>query len=266
MSRGLSLLANFTWSASRDDMPQATRVGNTEDLNAGESYVYPIYPANATGVPAGATNPDYKALDRGRSDIDKPYALSFSYVYELPKLDNGNRALKSVVNGWRTSGLVQHHSGDTLTAYMGSDNSATGVGQDRAQQDFTKPAYLKKVGAGDCPAGKPCVAWLNNAAFSVPVNTGAGTGYGNVVKGSLRGPGYTNWDGAVIRTFPVFRGSSMEFRAEYFDLLNHANLKNPNTTNPIGSSTSFGTITSTLTDFYSIQAAREAQFSLKYTF
>jgi Carboxypeptidase regulatory-like domain len=266
MSHGLSLLANYTWSKALDDMPQATRVGNSEDLNAGASYVYPLYPSNATGIPAAAMVPDFKALDRGLSDVDKPQAISFSYMYALPKMHSGNGALKQVVNGWRTSGLIQHHSGDSLTAYMGTDNSSTGLSQDRALQDFTKPAYLKSAGAGDCQAGKSCVAWLNPAAFSVPANTGAGTGFGNVVKSTLRGPGYTNWDGAVIRTFPIWRETNLEFRAEYFDLLNHAELNNPNVSNPVGSSTSFGTITSTVSDFYGTQMSRQAQFSLKYSF
>jgi hypothetical protein len=269
MSHGLSLLFNYTWSKSLDDMPQATRISNTEDLNAGESYVYPVYPKNMTvpaslltNAPNAAWAPaDYKALDRGRSDIDKPHALSFSYVYLLPKMNNGNRIVKYAVNGWRTSGLIQHHSGDSLTAYMGSDQSATGLSQDRAQQDFTKPAYSKQAnGVGDCAAGKLCVNWLNSAAFSVPANTGAGTGYGNVVKGSLRGPGYTNWDGAVMRTFPVYRGSNMEFRAEYFDVLNHTELSNPSVSNPVSSSTSFGTITGTQ------GGPRIAQFSMKVIF
>jgi hypothetical protein len=260
MSRGLSLLANYTWSKSLDDLPQATRVSNTEDLNAGESYVYPLYPANATGIPAAAQVANIKALDHGRSDIDKPQAISVSYVYALPKLNNGNRMLRYAANGWRTSGLIQRHSGDSLTAYMGTDNSLTGLSQDRAQQDFTKPAYSKQSGTGDCPAGKSCVNWLNNAAFSVPAQTGPGTGFGNVVKGSLRGPGYTNWDGGVIRSFPVYRETNIEFRAEYFDLLNHTELSNPSVSNPISSSTSFGTITTTY------NGPRIAQFSLKYTF
>jgi hypothetical protein len=269
MSKGLSMLLNYTWSKSLDDMPQATRVGNTEDLNAGESYVYPVYPKNMT-IPASIltnapnatwTPSDYKALDRGRSDIDKPHALSFSYVYLLPKMHNGNKAVKYVVNGWRTSGLIQHHSGDSLTAYMGSDQSATGLSQDRAQQDFTKPAYSRdNGGTGDCAAGKLCINWLNSQAFSVPANTGAGTGYGNVVKGSLRGPGYTNWDAAAMRTFPVYRGSNLEFRAEYFDVLNHTELSNPSVSNPISSSTSFGTITGTQ------GGPRIAQFSMKFLF
>jgi hypothetical protein len=262
MQHGLSLLANYTWSKSLDDMPQATRVSNTEDMNPGESYVFPIYPTNATNVPAAAIVPDVKALDRGLSDIDHPNALSISYVYELPKLHGGNLLLRGLVNGWRTSGLIQYHSGDSLTAYMGTDNSLTGLSQDRAQRNFTLPAYSKQAGnVGDCQAGKICVNWFNSAAFSVPANTGPGTGFGNVVKGSLRGPGFTVWNGALVRTFPIFRESDMEFRMEYFDVLNHTILNNPAVNNPISSSTTFGTITSE-----NSAGPRIGQFALKYVF
>ena len=247
MSHGLSLLFNYVYSSAFDNMPQATRVSNTEDLNAGESYVYPVYPAIASNMPAGAyAFPDYKALDRGRSDIDKPHVISISYVYELPKLHNGNTILKQFVNGWRTSGLIQHHSGDSLTVYTGTDNSGTGLSQDRGQRDYTQPAYLEGLNvAGNCPVWNPaspkfCRNWLNSSAFSVPVNTGAGTGFGNVIKGSLRGPGYTNWDTAVIRSFAVYRDVKIDFRAEYFDVLNHTELNNPNVT---VTNSAFGTVT-----------------------
>jgi hypothetical protein len=260
MSHGLSFLFNYTWSKSYDDMPQATRVGNTEDLNAGASYVYPLYPANAVGVPAAAYVSDIKALDRGLSDIDHPHAISFSYMYGLPKMHSGLHALNYVANGWRTTGLIQHHSGDALTAYTGTDNSLTGLTQDRAQRDFSKPAYASQGGTGDCPTTKSCVNWLNSSAFSIPPNTGPGTGFGNVTKGTLRGPGYTNWDAAVIRSFSAFRETNFEFRVEYFDVLNHTELSNPSLTNPIASSTSFGTITGTQ------GGPRIGQFSLKYLF
>jgi len=260
LSHGLSVLANFTWSKSYDDMPQATRVSNTEDLNAGESYVYPVYPQGAANIPAAAYVSDIKALDRGLSDIDHPIAISVSYVYNLPKLRNGNSVLKYIVNGWSTTGLIQHRSGESLTAYMGSDQSLTGLGQDRAQENFSLPAYSRDAsGAGDCPLTKSCVNWLNNAAFSVPPNTGVGTGFGNVVKGSLRGPGQTVWHAAVVRSFRIAGERSVQFRAEYFNILNHTLLNNPSVSNPVGSSTSFGTITST-------GDPRIAQFALKYVF
>jgi len=256
---GFSILGNFTWSKSYDDMPQATRVNNTEDLNAGSSYVYPDYPQGAANMPAGAYVSDIKALDRGLSDIDHPIAISVSYVYELPQLHGGNSVLKYIVNGWSTSGLIQRHSGDALTAYMGTDNSLTGLSQDRALENFSLPAYSRDANnAGDCPA-KTCINWLNNAAFSVPAVSVAGTGYGNVVKGSLRGPGQTVWHGAVVRSFRIAGERSVQFRAEYFNLLNHTLLKNPAVNNPVASSTGFGTITAA-------NDPRIAQFALKYVF
>jgi hypothetical protein len=255
-SKGLSLLFNYVYSSAFDDMPLSTRVGNQEDLNAGASYVFPIYPTNGTvNMPAGAyAGPanggfkDYKGLDRGRSDFDHPHVISASYTYEFPKLHNGNEIVKQVVNGWRTSGLVQHHSGEVLTAYAGADESLTGLGQDRAVRDFTQSTYAPGRGIqaitswGNCAVGKYCRQWLNPAAFSAPVSTAgaAGTGYGNVIKGSLRGPGYTNWDSTLTRTFAVYRSVKVDFRAEYFNVLNHTQLGNPNTT---VTSTAFGTIT-----------------------
>ena len=261
-SHGLSLMANYTWSRSYDDMPQATRVSNTEDVNPGESYVYPLYPSNATGIPAGASVPDIKALDRGVSDIDHPQALSISYVWAPPKLNNGFRVLRAIVNDWRTTGAIQTHSGDALTEYTGTDNSSTGLSQDRAQRDFNQSAYLKnKAGGGDCPTTKICENWLNPAAFSVPTNTGVGTGFGNVVKDTLRGPGFTVWNGALIRTFPVFRETNLDFQVQYFDVLNHTILNNPGTSGPLSSSTSFGTITGE-----NGAGPRIGQFALKYNF
>ena len=58
MSHGLSVLANYTWSKAMDDLPYVLGVSNDENLNAGESYVYPIYPANTTGLTPGSVVPD----------------------------------------------------------------------------------------------------------------------------------------------------------------------------------------------------------------
>jgi Carboxypeptidase regulatory-like domain len=258
MTRQLSLMLNYTWSKTFDDFPQNTRVSNTQDLNAGMSYVYPLYPDNATNIPADARVPDIKALDRGLSDIDHTNVLSISYVYKFPTLSTGSGAVRYLANGWRMSGLIKHRSGDVLTAYMGSDNSLTGLSQDRPNYDPGKSAYSREANnAGKCAAGKSCVNWLNNNAFSTPVNTGPGTGFGNVVKGSFRGPGVSGWDAGVMRTFPVYENTSFEFRAEYFNVLNHTILANPNTT---FTNSAFGTITATQGD------PRIAQFSLKFLY
>ena len=257
MSHNISFLANYTWSKSIDDLPYALGVSNTEDLNAGESYVYPVYPAGASTW----NPPNYKALDIGPSDFDHTGVLSFSYVVGLPTLRQGNSIVKALLNGWRTSGLVQYRTGDALTAAVGAskDVSMTGINQDRGQ--FTGlPLYTKQTGTGTCVATTAhCVNFIAPGSIVTPTNTGAnsGTGFGNVVKGSIRGPAYTNWDAAVIRSFPIFRESDLEFRAEYFDVLNHTELSDP-TLNP--TSSALGTITATT------GGPRIAQFSLKMRF
>jgi hypothetical protein len=80
-----------------------------------------------------------------------------------------------------------------------------------------------------------------------------------VQKGSLRGPAQTVWNVALVRNFRVAGERNIQFRAEYFNVLNHTVFNNPNISNPISSSTSFGTITSA-------GDPRIAQFALKYVF
>lgn len=259
MARGLSILANYTYSRAFDDLPYSLRVSNTEDLNGGESYVYPVYPPGLnTWYP-----PDYKALDRGRSDFDHPNAMSVSYVWDLPQLKTGNHVIRALANGWNTTGLIQHHSGDALTVVAASDVSLTGLNQDRGVLAPGVSPYHRGANPGNCQSGHSCVNWLSPAAFSMPANTapGTGQGFGNVVKGSIRGPGHTNWDGAAMRNFYVTHERYFQFRAEYFDLLNHTILDDPNTSTPSPGSKTFGTITGE-----NGAGPRIAQFSLKFIF
>jgi hypothetical protein len=254
MSHGLSLLLNYTWSKAMDDLPYSLGVSNDEDLNAGESYVYPVYPAGGSNwYPA-----NYKALDYGPSDFDHPNVISASYVYALPHSNFDNRAIRTVLNGWRTSGLIQHRSGDALTVTAGKDVSLTGLNQDRGERTAGSAMYTYESGKGSCSSPAFCVNWLDPSAFSLPVNSGPGTGFGNVIKGSVRGPGYTDWDAAVIRTFHIYRESNLDFRAEYFDVLNHTILNDPSTA---VSSATFGQITGENT-----AGPRIAQFSMKLLF
>jgi len=234
LSRGLSFTANYTFSKAIDTLPYLT-LNTTTSNGPGAPYVYPVY------------FPHYNALDIGPSDFDRQSVFSASYVWMFPRLSGSDRVIRAIVNGWQTTGIVQLQSGSPLTITAGSDRSQTALLQDRAQWNGQTP-----YGAGACKTGAGCKNYLNPSVFSLP-STG---NFGNVVKGSFRGPGYANWDAGLFRTFPIKEETHLEFRAEYFNVLNRDNLSNPVTA---VSSAGFGSIKGAI-------SPRIAQFSAKLLF
>ena len=233
LQHGLTILANYTWSKALDDLPVNTAVTSA---GAGNSYVLPTY------------LPNYKVLDYGPSDFDHRNVVSLSYVYATPEMHEGWRPLRYLVNGWQTSGIVQFRSGDPLTVTSGVDNSGTGLGRDRGV------LVGMPYGSQACAtATNTCKGYLNPAAFTKnPTGT-----FGNIKKGSFVGPQYMDWDMGVQRFFKVTERAQFQFRAEFFNVLNHTNFGDPTASL---SSSSFGKITGTNGD------PRIGQMSLKLAF
>jgi len=242
---GLTLLFNYTWSKALNNLPwnqAATSIG------AGNSYVYPTFV------------PNFRSLDYGPADFDHRNVSAVSYVYAVPKFLNDAPALaRYVVNDWSTSGLFQFRSGDPLTVWSSSSNvDGSGESRDRAVQ--TGPAY----GGTACTTAVNCKSFLNPASFTNPVAGNGLASFGNVDKGAFVGPRFAEWDASLARKFPIREGSYVQFRAEYFNLLNHANLGDPGTT--LGGS--FGKVTSTTPQNTAAAGnlERVAQLSLKVIF
>jgi hypothetical protein len=234
ISRTLTATANYTYSKSIDTLPYLTG-DTTPSSGPGAPYAISIY------------QPNYKSLDIGPSDFDRKHVLSGSYVWTLPRMTNGNRILRAVVNNWQTSGIVQAQSGQPITITAGSDRSGTALLADRAQWNGQQP-----YGHGACGARTRCKDYLNPAEFALPA---LGT-FGNVVKGSARGPGYFDVDAGMVRNFPIGESTAFQFRAEYFNVFNRDNLSNP--ISAVGSG-GFGSIASAI-------SPRIAQFSGKLIF
>jgi hypothetical protein len=242
---GLTLLFNYTWSKALNNLPwnqAATSIG------AGNAFVYPI------------TVPNFKSLDYGPADFDHRNVSALSYVYIVPKfLNDAPAAARYIVNGWSTSGLFQYRSGDPLTIWSGNSNvDGSGEARDRAVQ--TGPAY----GGSVCGASVNCKSFLNPASFTNPTAGSGIASFGSVKKGSFVGPGFAEWDASLARRFSISERTYLQFRAEYFNLLNHANLGDPGTT--LGGS--FGKITGSTPQNTAAAANLEriAQLSLKLVF
>ena len=234
LSHGLYFLFNYTFSKGLDNVPYAS---NNSFAQPGQSYVLPVY------------TPGYKSLDVGRSDFDRRHNLSASYLYTLPSLRTGPRYLHILTNGWNMSGIVQVSSGPPLTITSSADLSATGLLKDRA----TVIPGVQPYGPGGCShTVGPCIDYINPGAFGLPAPGTAG----NVRKGYLQAPGYTDWDTGLQKFFDITERYRFQFRAEYFNVLNHTNLSAPSSGR---SSASFGGITAS-------SDARIAQLALKFLF
>ena len=152
-----------------------------------------------------------------------------------------SRWLERLVGGWEESTIFTAATGTYSTVLDGVDNSRTGV--------TDRPNVV-----GDPRVSNPTLAkWFNTAAF---VNAPIGS-LGNAGRSIILGPGSWNVDMAFSRFFPVTERQKLDFRAEAFNVMNHARFGSPNTT--LSSQQTFGQI-------LSAGDPRILQFALKYIF
>jgi hypothetical protein len=191
--------------------------------------------------------PQDEALMWGPLNQDRRHRLTMSWVWELPGASMSGPA-RWVIGGWQWSGLMQYQSGAPFTITSGIDNSLDGIGNDRAKttgQPF------------DPPAGSDKTVWFNAAAFA---RNDLGT-FGDVGKGAYYGPSLQIWDMSLAKNFQMAGSSYVQFRADIFNVFNHANFDNPNTNVSGGG---FGRITRTIQS--ALGDPRIMQFGLKFVF
>ena len=215
-SRGLTVLATYTWSRSMDDVPPS----QTLQANGAGSFSEPIYV------------PGFSRFEYGPSPFDHTQRFVVSYVWQLPRLRGSPQYLRQVLGGWQLSGILTAQTGDSFTIYAGTDQSAT-AGKDRA-------VVVGGLNGGNACAGAlNCVTWFNPAAFAPPLAATSAPAatylsypykYGNAGKDSIRGPGLFNWDMGIAKDFAVRESVSLQFRGEFFNSLNRVNYTDPTST------------------------------------
>lgn len=216
LAKHLSLTAAYTYSKALDDVPQG---GGNNDIGADSPSALPWY------------FPGRHQFDYGPSGFDHTHRLVVSYVWALPALSGANRLARGVLGNWQYSGIMTAQSGGPFTITAGKDQSLTGLGHDRGVQ----VAGVNPFASGPCANRAPCVNYLNPAAFALPA---VGT-FGTLGKNSFRGSNSFTWDMGLFKNIPLRESVSLQFRAEFFNALNHVNFNNP-TASVNGSG--FGTI------------------------
>ncbi len=227
LAQGLQFRANYTWSKNLD-------------MNSG-----------LTG--AQANNQAQMIMDRndlrrdwGPSALNVTHQSSISASYDLPFGQN------KLIGGWQLNGIATFLSGFPFTPQAGSNRSGDGDTRNpdrpNVNPSFTGPVLLRQQ-----------TRWYDPNAFLLPA---AGT-WGNLGRGVYEGPGLATVDLSLLKIFPIGERLKLQFRSEFFNILNRANFGTPN---PIvfagatGISSSAGLITTTTT------TSRQIQFGLKLVF
>jgi hypothetical protein len=231
-SRGLHMLAAYTWSKLLDD---------TSSITGGEPNT-------------GYTNSNRRYLDKSLSALDIAQRLVTSFQYELP-FGAGHRFLSrrsvrnALASGWRLSGIAMMQSGSPLSI--------------SSQQDvFSFIAFQRPDSTGltsRTPGGtrERLDQYFDPAAF---VNAQPYR-FGNVGRflPDNRGPALHSWDLSIAKLVPLSEVRRLEFRAELFNALNQVNFVPPSAAATEFGRQQFGIITEA-------EAARIVQFALKLHF
>lgn len=188
----LNFEANYTWSHEIDDL---------------------------VNVFGGWSDPFNINLDRGSGDWDVRHNLTASAVYSLPQLKGTNGLERGVLGGWQLSSILQTRSGLPTNIQL-----VSGFFGNPMRPDFTGQPTHKA--SANWPNGN-----YNPAAFQVPTGWDGiwndPSTIGTVGRNAVRGPGFFQLDFSLMKNFNVTERWTVQFRSDFFNVLNHPNFANP---------------------------------------
>jgi hypothetical protein len=233
MSKGLSVLASYTYSRSFTDAP-AFRSAAME-----------------AEIPQDSFNAD---ADWGVAGCDIPHRFVASVLYKLPFSSSGGTGRPSlarrILGGWEAAMIFQAQSGFPFTVSVFGDTANAGsllnVNPIRAN---AVPGADPNLPGGERTADR----WFNTSAFATP----AAFTFGNVGRNTMRGPSMHKLDVALEKPIALGGDRRLHLRMEAFNVLNHTNLGTPER---FVNTPQFGSITMAAT------SARQIQFAVRMAF
>jgi len=173
---------------------------------------------------------------RGLSDFDARHRFVGSLIYELPFSGHW------LVEGWQLATIVQSQSGNPVNIVT-TNSTVNGVAG-TLRPDVNGPVdMLKRVDA-----------WFDTSVFQAVPR------FGNLGRNVVIGPTFNNTDFSITKNTRLGDTYRLQFRTEFFDVLNHANFGQPGN---VAGSPSFGQITSTRFPTGESGSSRQIQFALK---
>jgi hypothetical protein len=236
-SNGYTFLTGYTWSKCLDQASQFH--------SGGGSVVDPFT----------AQNEYNRGAEKGLCAFDVRHRFTFSGSMELP-FGSGKRFLNrkgltdKIVGGWRMSPILVLSHGVPLTVRDNSDPCLTRI-------PFFASCRPNRVGNPNLSNRRPD-NWIDKAAFQLqPLGT-----FGTAGRGILFADGTENLDLNFAKVTDITERAKIEFRAEFFNLMNHAQFGVPDLDFSGGNNPNFGKIFSTAR----FTNSREIQFALKFYF
>jgi hypothetical protein len=255
--------------------------------------------AGAPGMDTGVSS-NTREYDYGPSCFDVRHNFRLSLLYYFPNLKS-HGLLSKLVDGWWTGNIVALQTGLPFTPILANNRSNSGnlsTGADRVDintQTVAKGTVLTNAEGGDYISATTFIPynpytvitgnsnqWFNPNMFHLqpmapcPNNPALTCGtLGDAARGVLRGPDLGEWDFSLVKDTAVSlldKQGSVEFRAEFFNVLNHTNFGMPASATVFNGATSVlgayqqaplpgvGQITTTVT------TSRQIQFALKLIF
>jgi hypothetical protein len=256
-SHGVTLQAAYTWSK------------NLTDLNGdGQSN------SNNAGFLGQQYGPAYYA---------HPQRFVVSYSYLLPFGHPSNGFLNKAAEGWMLTGNILVQDGSPLTFTNTAGGSAYGTGGAGTGEGGTARAELcpgmtynniqsgggltSRLGGSNSANGylvanafcaQPAIDPNGLTETTQAACPTCATLFGSSGLGIIEGPGNVNWDTSVIKTTKITEKTTVQFRTDFFNILNHPQFANPGVAQ--NAANSFGVITATAVN------PRIIQFALKFMF
>jgi hypothetical protein len=185
------------------------------------SYTYSKAMTNSSGYSQGLNYTNYH-LDKSLAQFDMTHNFVVSYAYELPFARLGTALPKRLVEGWTLNGITRFTTGFPVSISQSGDRSLVGIPRGIIDQpNFVGPLVTQDP---RLPGPRRSNLYFSSSGFtSEPLG-----GFGNANRAFFHGPGFNNWDFALHKNTKIREGMTLQIRAEFFNMFNHAQFNNPN--------------------------------------
>ena len=242
-ARGLLVAGNYMWSHEIDNGSNGSGDGDN----------------------VSPQNPLCQDCDRASGVWDARHVFNGNAVYQVP-LGAGKPMLNmrgignAIAGNWKLSTTALARTGFPVNVLMPSSYVAPDGATGTQRPDRVPGVPLTP------PGGRTVARWINPAAFAAPAGE-----FGTAPRDLVRGPGDWQIDLGASKTIPLRERGVLEFRSEFYNVFNHPQFGEPQSTFNPSNTTGFGSIINTVNTVSPVTPVgsgtpREMQFALRFEF